>query len=170
MGPTNDASDSRRSFLRTLGVSLAVGSTAFAGCGTPDNGSDEPYVPTEPNYQGWFENVSNYRGTVDARGQRTVGISVGVQGANGYYYYGPAAVAVSPGTTVVWTWTGRGGTHNCVSTSGAFTSGRLVDDAGYTFEWTAERPGVYRYYCSPHQSLGMKGAVFVALGGPGEPT
>jgi halocyanin-like protein len=159
----------RRQFLQRVGALAASSTAVLAGCrGDPDDDGDDTYVPNEPNYQGWFENVSNYRGTVEARGQSDYEIRVGVQGANGYYYYGPAAVAVSPSTTVTWVWTGRGGTHNCVSTSGAFTSGRLVDEAGHTFTHTFDNPGIYRYYCSPHQSLGMKGAVFVALGQPGE--
>ena len=125
-------------------------------------------MPNEPNYQGWFTGVNTYAGTVDRRGEDEVTVRVGTQGANGYYYFGPTAVAVSPGTRVVWEWTGRGGTHNVVSTSGAFTSGNLVSEEGHTFETTLADPGVYRYYCSPHQSLGMKGAVFVALGARGD--
>lgn len=160
----------RRRFFRSVGVaSVGVG---LAGCssGPPTNGPPDQYVPEEPNYQGWFQNVSNYAGTVEARGQSEYRIDVGVNGANGYYYFRPAAVAVSPGTTVTWEWTGRGGTHNVVSTSGVFTSGKLVGEAGHTFTTTLDNPGVYRYICNPHQSLGMKGAVFVALGQRGEGT
>lgn len=159
----------RRTYLRVASVGAF---TALVGCssGDPPDDGDTTYVPTEPNYQGWFENVSNYKGTVEGRGQSAYDVDVGVQGANGFFYFGPAAVAVSPNTTVTWRWTGRGGTHNVLSTSGAFTSGQLVDDEGHTFTHTFSRPGVFRYFCSPHQSLGMKGAVFVALGQPGEPS
>lgn len=162
----------RREYLQGLaaaGATATVAGCTFWGPGPGDDG-DDPYVPTEPNYQGWFENVSNYRGTVDARGRSEYEIDVGIQGANGFYYFGPAAVAVSPGTEVTWRWAGKGGTHNVLSTSGAFTSGQLIDRKGYTFTNTFDNPGVYRYLCSPHQSLGMKGAVFVTLGQPGEPT
>jgi plastocyanin len=31
------------------------------------------------------------------------------------------------------------------------------------FEVSFDRPGVYRYVCTPHESVGMRGAVFVAL-------
>lgn len=160
----------RRSLLRLGAGAVSTGAlTVLAGCnGDPDDGEDSQYVPQEPNYQGWFENVSIYKGTVEARGQDEFRITVGARGANGYYYYGPPAVAVSPGTTLTWEWNGRGGTHNVVSTSGAFTSGQLVDDKGHTFTRELQNPGVYRYFCSPHQSLGMKGAVFVSLGQPGE--
>lgn len=160
----------RRDFIRTAGALSVGGAAALAGCQEepPDDG-DDTYVPNEPNYQGWFENVSNYEGTVEARGQDEYRVDVGVRGSNGYYYFGPAAVAVSPETTVTWEWTGRGGTHNVVSTSGAFTSGQLVDEEGHTYTSTFSNPGVYRYICNPHQSLGMKGVVFVALGQPGSP-
>lgn len=160
----------RRSFLRLGGLVAVGGVAAIAGCsggGTDDDGDEVTYVPQEPNYQGWFENVSNYKGTVEARGQDELRVTVGAKGANGYYYFGPAAVAVSPGTSVIWEWNGKGGTHNVVSSSGAFTSGQLVDEKGHTFVNEFVNPGVYRYFCSPHQSLGMKGAVFVSLSQPG---
>ena len=160
----------RRDFLRSASAISVGGLAALAGCsnGGSDNNGDGTYVPQEPNYQGWFENVSNYKGTVEARGQSEFRITVGAKGSNGFYYYGPPAVAVSPDTTVTWEWNGKGGTHNVVSTSGAFTSGQLVDDKGHTFTTELANPGVYRYFCSPHQSLGMKGVVFVSLGQPGE--
>ena len=40
-----------------------------------------------------------------------------------------------------------------------FTSGDLVDGPGHTFEQVFADPGVFKYYCSPHKSMGMKGAV-----------
>lgn len=155
---------SRRTYLRTVGVAAGVGT--LAGCldsGDPGDDGDPVYVPTEPDYRGWFDGVSTYKGTIDARGTAEVTIDVGVSGGNGYYYFGPAAVAVSPGTTVTWRWTGRGGTHNVVSESGVFDSGHLVDSEGVTFTYTFEQPRIYKYYCEPHKSLGMRGAVFVAL-------
>lgn len=169
-GNDKRSQSSRRDFIR-LGSAISVGGlVALAGCsnGGSDGDGDGTYVPQEPNYQGWFENVSNYKGTVEARGQDEFRITVGASGSNGFYYYGPPAVAVSPDTTVTWEWNGKGGTHNVVSTSGAFTSGQLVDDKGHTFTKEFVNPGVYRYFCNPHQSLGMKGAVFVSLGQPGE--
>lgn len=152
---------SRRAFLGASGVATL---TAVAGCSNP--GGDPPgtdYVPSEPDYKGWFDGVSNYKRTVDARGQEQFTVDVGVQGDSGYYKFGPAAVAVSPGTEVVWEWTGRGGTHNVVSRADVFDSGDLVDEEGYTFSYTFDTPGVFYYVCEPHVSLGMKGAVFVTL-------
>lgn len=153
-------SSRRRFVLGAWGVAV----TGLAGCSGP--GGDPPdtkYVQNEPNYKGWFEGVSNYKQTVDERGQTGVNVDVGVQGDSGYYKFGPAAVAVSPGTRVTWEWTGKGGTHNVVSRNGVFDSGELVDRADHTFAYTFDDPGIYYYVCEPHKSLGMKGAIFVGL-------
>lgn len=152
---------SRRQLLAVLGSGGVVG---LAGC--PSGGGDPPgtaYVQNEPNYKGWFDGVSNYEGTVERRGESEVTVDVGVQGNSGFYKFGPAAVAVSPGTTVTWQWTGKGGTHNVVSQNTVFDSGELVERAGYTFTHSFAEPGIYYYVCEPHVSLGMKGALFVSL-------
>ncbi|WP_138005561.1 plastocyanin/azurin family copper-binding protein [Halalkalirubrum salinum] len=36
-----------------------------------------------------------------------------------------------------------------------------IVDTGFTFSSTFETAGVYAYYCDPHLSLGMKGAIVV---------
>jgi len=74
-------------------------------------------------------------------------------------------VTVNPGTEVVWTWTGAGSGHNVVSDGdGPLDSGSPVSESGTTYSHTFEEYGVYNYVCTPHESLGMKGAVVV--GGP----
>lgn len=152
---------SRRSLL---GVVSGVLATAVAGCSSPDDdGGSDQCVETEPNYRGWFDGVSNYRCTVDRRTDGAVTIMVGTQGNSGYYKFDPPAVAIAPETTVTWEWTGKGGTHNVVSRTGLFDSGRPVDQRGHTFTHTFERPGIYYYLCEPHESLGMRGTVFVSL-------
>lgn len=40
-----------------------------------------------------------------------------------------------------------------------FDSGNM--DPGQTFEYTFETPGTYRYFCIPHEAVGMKGTVIV---------
>jgi halocyanin-like protein len=154
---------------KALGMKGAVVVDASGGGGGGSSGT-----PTEPDYGDWFSDVSNYDGTVDRTGQDTVEITVGASGNNGNFAYGPAAVRVSPGTKVVWTWNGKGGAHNVVAEDGTFDSGSAVADSGTTFEYTFESEGVYKYACTPHKALGMKGAVVVGGGaggggGGGEP-
>lgn len=88
---------------------------------------------------------------------------MGVRANDAYWGYGPAALAVTPGTTVYWDWTGRGGPHNVVGVDGRFDSGRAVEGDDHEFRQTFDDPGVYNYYCAPHRSVDMKGSVFVAL-------
>lgn len=158
----------RRDFLKAAGIVAVVGAAGLAGCtgGATTRQPSGPELPNEPNYKGWFDNTSNYDHTRDMRGQDTVTIQVGTEGNMGEYGFGPAAVAVSPHTTVTWEWTGGGGDHNVVADQGTFNSGPPVADAGTTFQFTFDRPGVYKYVCEPHEMMGMKGAVFVALGQP----
>ncbi len=117
----------------------------------------------------WFSNTSNYDGVVDETGAGEVTVEVGVEANGGAFGFGPAAVRVEPGTTVVWEWTGNGGSHNVVAEDGSFES-ELVGEAGHTFSHTFEESGVFRYACTPHKALGMKGAVVVGdveVGGSG---
>lgn len=112
----------------------------------------------EPEYDDWFDNVPNFERTVDERGQDQVEVAVGT-GDDGFQF-SPPAVHVDAGTTVIWEWTGEGGNHDVVHTDGAFES-ELTADEGHTFEHTFDEDGIYRYYCTPHQELGMKGAIAV---------
>jgi len=159
---------SRREYLKTTALVAVGASTLLAGCSSgraADAG--KPRVPNEPDYEGWFKGVSNYDGTVDLRGHSQVRIAVGSAGNMGAFGFAPAAVAVSPGTTVIWEWTGNGGGHNVVAADGDFDSGSLVSTKGHTFEHTFDDPGIFPYVCAPHRAVGMRGAIFVALGEPG---
>jgi halocyanin-like protein len=144
----------RRTVLRGAAGTLTAGLAAGAVDPVAAQSSDEP------DYGDWFENTSNYEETVDRTGEDTVTITVGASGNNGNLAFGPAAVRVDPGTTVVWEWTGEGGTHNVIAESGAFES-ELTDETGFTFEHTLEQEGVLRYACGPHKQMGMKGALVV---------
>lgn len=108
----------------------------------------------------WLADVDGADTVVDRTGTSKVTVRVGAEGNGGAFAFGPPVVRVDPGTTVVWTWTGEGGSHNVVAESGAFESESSAA-ADTTFEYTAEGEGVIRYACTPHQGLGMKGAVVV---------
>jgi halocyanin-like protein len=135
---------------------VAVGGAAAAGlggaAGTAGAQSDGIDLAS------WFAGVSNYEGVIDATGTDSVTVDVGVAANGGAFGFGPAAVRVDPGTTVTWRWTGRGGSHN-VAADG-FES-ELVGTTDHTFEQTFAEPGVHTYACTPHETIGMKGAVVV---------
>ena len=147
---TSPAMD-RRTFLRT-----AAAATAVVGVG----GSAVGTGAAQQDTAAWFSNVSNYDGVADRTGQSEVTVEVGAQGNGGGFAFGPAAVRVDPGTTVVWEWTGKGGVHNVADEAGSFTS-EYSDEAGYTFSHTFDAEGVALYSCVPHKAMGMKGAVVV---------
>jgi halocyanin-like protein len=150
----------RRSAIRSA-VGLAGGAALLGGSGVAAAQSDS-------QFGGWFDGVSNYDGVVDMTDQDEVTVGVGTEANGGFYGFGPAAVRISPGTTVVWEWTGEGGGHNVVAEDGTFSSGQdFVSEAGYTYEYTFENEGTYRYVCVPHETLGMKGAVVVSAGDGG---
>ncbi|SFG87807.1 halocyanin domain-containing protein [Halopelagius inordinatus] len=109
---------------------------------------------------GWFDGVSNYDGVVDRTGQPEVTVTVGASGNNGNFAFAPPAVRVSPGATVVWEWSGEGGSHNVAADDGSFES-EMVGESGHTFSQTFEEAGTYKYVCTPHEAMGMKGAVVV---------
>lgn len=181
---------SRRGFL---GLAAVTAVDAVAGCGAP--GSDPTPSPTtgrrivdrdvveadrihylELNLGAheWLTETAvgapapNYDGTfADARWREEVRVSVGA-GESGTRF-DPAAVVVSPGTTVVWEWTGDGGPNSVVADGDAqidetayeFDSGEPVDRSGATFEVTVDEPGNALYHCERHLDEGMKGVVAV---------
>lgn len=88
-----------------------------------------------------------------------------------------SGLAVSPGTTVRWVL--HSGVHSTTayhadlhgrstripSGARAWDSG-ILTRSGAAFEVTLEVPGVYDYYCLPHEAAGMVGRIVV--GRPGE--
>lgn len=141
---------SRRRFVRS-----AVGTVAVAG------GMTSVSTAKKPSFDGWLSNTSNYTGVVDKTGQDTVTVEVGVKANNDYYGFGPAAISVSKGTTITWKWTGKGGSHTVTAQSGGDFDSGLHEEQGYTFEHSFDEKGIYKYYCTPHKALGMKGVVVV---------
>jgi halocyanin-like protein len=147
--------------LAGAGVTVAGLSSAAAGTARAQENGD---------FDGWLSAVSNYDGTVvDATGTDRITITVGAAGNDGNLAYGPPAVRVDPGTTVVWEWNGKGGTHNVVGENRDFRSGDAVAEAGTTYQRTFESEGTVKYFCTPHRDLGMRGVVVVGGSGGAEP-
>ena len=150
---TDDGIDQgRRDAMKTLAIGATAGGLAAAGA--------RPAAAQSTDLTDWFSNVSNADGVVDETGKGEVTVEVGVSGNNGAFAFGPAAVRVDPGTTVVWEWTGEGAPHNVVAEDGSFGSD-MISEAGATFSHTFESAGVTKYACVPHKAMGMKGAVIV---------
>lgn len=138
----------RRAFVAGA-ASAAAGAAALPGAGAAQSGLGA-----------WFENTGNADEIADKRGQDSVEIAVGAAGNAGNLAFAPAAVRIDPGTEVVWRWTGKGGQHNVIASGGEFESS-YYGESGATFSHTPSSAGVLRYYCTPHKSAGMKGALVV---------
>ncbi|MFO8114933.1 MAG: halocyanin domain-containing protein [Halorubrum sp.] len=128
----------RRELLAAVGTASAVGLAGCTGMLLPGGDGDDAE-------------------TVDRTGEETASVTVG---ADGGLAFAPAALRVDVGTTVVWEWTGVGGSHNVVDRDGAFESD-LAAEEGFTFEHEFATPGTYEYVCTPHQTQGMAGTVEV---------
>ncbi|QGN06649.1 halocyanin domain-containing protein [Halorhabdus sp. CBA1104] len=153
----------RREFLRSAGT--VAGGTAAAGAAgsaaAAEDGDGGGGGGGQPDYGGWLSDVGNFSATEDYRGQDEVTVEVGVEGNGDYWAFGPPAMYVDTGTTVIWEWTGQGGGHNVVGENDDYSSGPSTGEAGTTFERTFDEAGIHKYYCDPHLSVGMKGAVVV---------
>lgn len=168
----------RRSFLRASALAATGSVATLAGCSSASDDDSPAFLPSEPDYGGWFDGVQNYEGTRDYTGQGEVTVAVGVPAGDGTdFAFGPPAIAVSPVTTVRWEWTGEGGSHNVVGfeprdPQNLPSAGDVVaadadyespwhHEAGATFSHQFEETGVSRYFCEAHRELGMRGAVYV---------
>jgi halocyanin-like protein len=153
----------RREFVQTAGGATA-GVAALSAAGPAAAQDEGESGDTAPDYGGYLDPVGNFGGpgsTVDATGQDSVTVEVGVQANGGAYGFGPAAVHVDNGATVQFEWTGNG-SHNVVSAGdGPLDSGSSVSSSGVNYEYTFEEDGVFNYYCAPHEGLQMKGSIVV---------
>lgn len=165
----------RRRFVKSVSSLALVGT--LAGCssdggdggdgnGGDGNGGDGNRGDGDGGGSGnsdvdnYLSETSNYDGIEDFTGESEVTVDVGVEANDGAFGFGPAAIRIDSGTTVIWEWTGEGGTHNVAHDGGDFES-EMTDEAGFTFEQQFDEAGTYLYECTPHASIGMKGAVVV---------
>lgn len=148
----------RRRLLQTAGGIVVTG--LLAGCtGIDSEGSSGQDNRNEPqSVDEWLSDTGNYEGSVVIMGKDSVTVKVGAQGNNGANAFAPATIEISPGTTVIWDWVN--GYHNIVATDGQFDSDEPEQNA--TFKHTFDEVGTAYYYCEPHRSMGMKGAIIVS--------
>jgi halocyanin-like protein len=161
----------RRAVLRGVGVATAVGVAGCAGGGDGGvSGSDYPAMDEWLTETEVGAATDGYDGRVtDRTGSDTVTVAVGAEGNGGYFVFDPPALLVSSGTTVEFSWTGRGNPHNVEAEPAEqigesdyeFSSGEAEGGEGVKFTQTMDRAGVALYHCEPHLSLGMKGGIAV---------
>jgi serine/threonine-protein kinase len=119
----------RRNFIKIAGVAGAVGVTGCTGGGGDGDGGDGDGGGDggDGGGNGGSDTTAGQDGTLDAdlTGQDEVNVDVGA-GPSGYKF-DPADIRIDPGTTVVWTWTGRGSQHNVVESDGT----EILDDPSF---------------------------------------
>jgi halocyanin-like protein len=152
-----DETPNRRAFLTTAALS---GACLLAGCGGSD-GTATPAGSAPDEVATYLADTDNFDGSLqDETGTDSVSVDVGAPGNGGNFGFAPPAIRVDTGTTVTWVWTGEGNMHNVVHEGGDFESQQTAEE-GFEFEHTFDEAGTYRYACTPHAALGMKGAVVV---------
>ena len=159
---------SRRAVLR----GVAAGTAASAAAGTAaaqDEEGGEGGEDGEGDGAGgnvrpvWPDYISDARdeGYEDLRGESSVTVEVGAGGEG--LAFAPTRLWIDPGTEVTFEWVSNG--HNVLPNSqpeGAGWEGHEpLENEGFTYSHTFETGGMYPYFCSPHEGLGMKGAIAV---------
>lgn len=128
------------------------------GTTTTDSGTGPDDQPTVEEF---LSETDNFDGIEDQTGTDAVNIDVGVESNGAFYGFRPPAVRIDQGTTVTWTWTGQGGTHNVIARHGAGFESEQTSEEGHTFQQSFDESGTILYVCSPHEGIGMKGAIIV---------
>lgn len=172
----------RRRMLQLTGGAAVVG---LAGCtGTQNNDvgaangtlteSRHDDTGTESGHSDEESGHDEEGGHNEAIGAPSDTAEVTMITEDGGYHFEPHVVRLNVGGTV--TWNNESGSHSATAYhsdndqpqlvpdgSAAWDSG-ILSEGGTTFEHTFETEGVYHYYCTPHERLGMIGSVIV--GGP----
>jgi halocyanin-like protein len=115
-----------------------------------------------PTVDEWLAGTNEYDGTItDQTNTGLVEITTGATGNGGHFAFDPHAVKISTGTTVRWSWTGRGGAHNIAFEDADLAGETIHGESGVHFEETFTETGVFRYTCQPHRAIGERGAIIV---------
>jgi halocyanin-like protein len=161
----------RRKFVRAVAITSITG--LVAGCSGSNteadanqggsSGSSAQTTPAQSEVSNYLSDSSNFDGNVIIKtSSDEVTVQVGTNGNGGTNAYSPVAIKIASGTTVTWEWVKNSGLHNVISEeNGPLDSGDPVAEGGTTYMHTFSDVGVYPYYCTPHESLGMKGVIIV---------
>lgn len=148
---------------QSMGMRGAVLVGSEATVGASETTTEERSSP----YGGWMDGVENFETVLDETGQERITVRVGTQGNGGNFAFSPPAIAIDPGTTVVWRWEQKAGALNLAAKDGSFWTDFGAAE-GDTFEWTFTDNEVVKYSSPSYEALGMKGLIVV--GEPGAPT
>jgi plastocyanin len=85
--------------------------------------------------------VSGHQTAAEGGGSDDHGDDVGVPGNGAYDDFSPPTIRIDSGTTVTWTWTGQGGTHNVVAVEGSEFESRVDTRRGPRFGGRSTRRG-----------------------------
>ncbi|MCX2819810.1 MULTISPECIES: cupredoxin domain-containing protein [Halobacteria] len=169
--------------LQLTGGAAVVGLAGCTGTQTDDSGggADSTSTSTEEGSHtedGGESGHNDEGGHDEAVGAPSDSVDVSMITEDGGYHFEPHVVRVNVGGTV--TWTNESGSHSTTAYHPDNDQPQLVPDGaaswdsglrseeGATFEHTFETEGVYHYYCTPHESLGMLGSVIVGDPDPHE--
>lgn len=191
MWDQQDAIDRRRTLelLGTGGFATIAG--CFGGDPQPDetNGGDENGSDNDSNNGSDSEDGDGgdappggdqLGGPNDLRSDVTVeALALDSDQGAGQFVFSPAVVWLEPGATI--TFENTSGSHSATAyhpnndqplriPTGAASFDSGVMEEGESFEQTFDEPGVYNYYCTPHEGLGMVGLVIVREATPGPGT
>lgn len=164
--------------LQLTGSAAAVGLAGCTGTRTTGNGT-----ATETSTESAHDESTETGGHDDGGHDEAIGApsdtaEVEMITEGGSYHFAPHVVRVNVGGTV--TWHNESGSHSATAYhpdndqpqlvpdgAAAWDSG-VLSEQGATFEHTFETEGVYHYYCTPHERLGMIGSVVVGEPDPHE--
>lgn len=89
----------------------------------------------------------------------------------GNYYFEPVGVVVEPGTTIRWilvsdmhdttSYSADNDRPQRIPEGAEGWNSPIFTEEGATFEVTLTEEGVYDYFCTPHEALGMVGRIIV---------
>lgn len=169
----------RRTFLRLVSSAAVAG---IAGCGASATEADSDTPDADGNAGGPTDAETETVSTATATSTPSISETVEVEMItdNKGSYFDPKGLLIDAGTTVRFI--NESGSHSTTAyhpdngdkplripkEATPWDSG-IIADPDETFEVTFETPGVYDYYCTPHEMLAMVGRIVVAepQGGPG---
>ena len=156
----SDPSTTRRTLLRTVGVSTAAG--LLAGC-LGSAGSADPTASSTETVDPTTGTTGSSTETTSAPGaDQTRIVRLGFEDEDPEIV--PETATVEPGTTVRFVW--ESDDHSVVPTDqpadADWTGHEALEAEGFEYEHVFEVPGEYRFACKPHQALGAEATIRVA--------